>query len=129
MPKFNPTNFDWTVESNCSCELPLICIRPIKFRNPVLCINSAIDVNNFENFLKKSPNEQQISPSPQNFENCSTEQTIFNTITTTPEYNSTTTTPQSFIQHNFSFWLIYTLLGLILALQVFVVNLLHKKYL
>nr|CAD2208482.1 unnamed protein product [Meloidogyne enterolobii] len=92
---------------------------PIKFRNPVLCINSAIDVNNFENFLKKSPNEQQISPPPQNFENCSTEQPIFNTITTTPEYNTTTTTPQSYTQYNFSFWMIYTLLGLILILQLF----------
>lgn len=130
MSKFNPTNFNWTLERNCSCEEPLVCIRPLKFRNPVLCINSAIDVNNFENFLKKSQVNcsQQISPSPQNFENCSTEQPIFNIITTTPEYNTTITTSQSFNHHNFSFWLIYTLLGLILILQVFC-NLLHKKYL
>uniref|UniRef100_A0A915NSI2 Uncharacterized protein n=1 Tax=Meloidogyne floridensis TaxID=298350 RepID=A0A915NSI2_9BILA len=160
MSKFNPTNFNWTVERNCSCELPLICIRPIKFRNPILCINSAIDVNNFENFLKKSPVKcsQQISPiSPQNnFENCSTEQklqTLFNTTTASPltftqdneynsttntipltftqdnEYNSTTTTtPQSYTQYNFSFWLVYTLLGLILILQLlYWINIILRK--
>nr|CAD2187980.1 unnamed protein product [Meloidogyne enterolobii] len=137
MSKFNPSNFDWTEERNCSCELPLICIRPIKFRNPILCINSAIDVNNFEIFLKKSPNEQQIySNSPlNNFDNCSTEQPLLNTTTTTPltftqdnEYNSTITTPQSYTQHNFSFLMVYTLLGLILALQLFYwINIILRK--
>nr|CAD2178635.1 unnamed protein product [Meloidogyne enterolobii] len=34
MSKFNPTNFNWTLERNCSCEEPLVCIRPLKFRNP-----------------------------------------------------------------------------------------------
>src|SRR4051812_47674223 len=52
---YTPTHLIWVFEPNCSCpSMDNLCIRPVIFGQPVICVHSLIGTN-FHYFLEKKP--------------------------------------------------------------------------
>jgi len=51
---------EWVLENCTFCTNDSNCIRPAKFKYPILCLSKKIGIKNFNNFIEHPP-EQEIS--------------------------------------------------------------------
>jgi hypothetical protein len=54
-PLYEPTHMTWMIEKSCKCPKPNnVCIRPITFGKPVMCVHEMY-ATNFHHFLETAP--------------------------------------------------------------------------
>uniref|UniRef100_A0A1I8BP16 Integrase_SAM-like_N domain-containing protein n=1 Tax=Meloidogyne hapla TaxID=6305 RepID=A0A1I8BP16_MELHA len=47
---------EWTIDKNCTiCHVGANCIRPVKFKYPLLCVSDKIPIKNFNKFIENPP--------------------------------------------------------------------------